>query len=125
MQTKYREIPGGLHELFRDILTRNSDEKSRETLRCLQWILFAERPLRPEELYFAILSDASRALAHREVSEHDIQRFILDSSFGFVDIIGSKDYNHKTVQFIHESVKDFLLKGNGLREVWAYLNSNI
>lgn len=125
LQTKYREIPGDLHELFRDILTRNSDEKSRETLRCLQWILFAERPLRPEELYFAILSDASRTLAHREVSEHDIQRFILDSSFGFIDIIGSNDYNHKTVQFIHESVKDFLLKGNGLREVWAYLNSNI
>lgn len=125
LQTKYQEIPGDLHELFRNILTRDSCEKSRETLRCLQWILFAERPLRPDELYFAILVDCSRALTHGEVSKHDIQRFILDSSLGFADIIASNDYKHKTVQFIHESVKDFLLKENGLREVWTDSNINI
>ncbi|KAL7972633.1 hypothetical protein HDV63DRAFT_393258 [Trichoderma sp. SZMC 28014] len=99
LQRKYQEIPGDLHELFRDILTRSSDEKSRETLRCLQWILFAERPLAPEELYSA--------------------RFVLDSSLGYADIIASNDSMHKTVQFIHESVKDFLLKENGLREIWT------
>lgn len=59
LQMKYQEIPGDLHQLFKDILTRNSDEKSNETLRCLQWILFAKRPLKPEELYFAVVSDIS------------------------------------------------------------------
>ncbi|KAL7900825.1 hypothetical protein HDV64DRAFT_245191 [Trichoderma sp. TUCIM 5745] len=119
LQRKYQEIPGDLHELFRDILTRSSDEKSRETLRCLQWILFAERPLAPEELYSAVLSDISPTWAHRPMLEHDIQRFVLDSSLGYADIIASNDSMHKTVQFIHESVKDFLLKENGLREIWT------
>jgi ankyrin repeat protein/nucleoside phosphorylase len=125
LQTKYQELPGDLYELFREILTRNSDGKSKETLRCLQWILFAERPLKPEELYCAILSDISPMWPHKEVSEHDIQRFVLSSSLGFADIIASNNYIHKTVQFIHESVKDFLLKGNGLREIWTVPSRDI
>jgi len=55
LQQKLNEIPGDLHELFRDILMRDSRNKD-ELLLCIQWLLFTRRPLNPSELYFAILS---------------------------------------------------------------------
>ncbi|RKK76571.1 hypothetical protein BFJ69_g6776 [Fusarium oxysporum] len=48
-----REIPGDLHELFRDVLTR--DDANKDEL-LLQWVLFARNPLKPEQLYFAVRS---------------------------------------------------------------------
>ncbi|KAL2129396.1 hypothetical protein VTI74DRAFT_7840 [Chaetomium olivicolor] len=50
-----------------------------------------------------------------------MKRFILDSSKGLAEVTKSEN---PTVQFIHESVKDFLLKENGLREIWSDLGGN-
>src|SRR6202000_578694 len=55
LQQKLEDIPGDLHKLFRDILTRDCRNKG-ELLLCIQWLLFARRPLKPEELYYGILS---------------------------------------------------------------------
>jgi ankyrin repeat protein len=114
-------IPGDLHELFRDILTR--DELHRNELRlCIQWILFSTRQLSPHELYYGILlglgADVIKDLAAEdvEVTEEDMKRFILDCSKGLVEVVPS---TRPTVQFIHESVRDFLLGGNGLAELWT------
>lgn len=49
------EIPNGLHELLEDILTRNG-QNMEQTVLCLQWILFARRPLYIKEAYFAIIA---------------------------------------------------------------------
>ena len=47
------QIPPELNELFEMILSR--DKENLEQLHaCLKWILFAIRPLKPQELYFAI-----------------------------------------------------------------------
>jgi hypothetical protein len=51
-----QEIPTKLNELFRDILTRDG-QNMENLLLCIQWLLYAKRPLRREELYFAILSE--------------------------------------------------------------------
>lgn len=116
-------IPGDLHELFRDILTR--DEFHRNELRlCIQWVLFARRPLSPYELYYAILSglgpDVVKDLADEdvEITAEDVKRFILDCSKGLVEVVSSETI---VVQFIHESVRDFLLRGNGLADLWTEL----
>ncbi|RKL51797.1 hypothetical protein BFJ70_g512 [Fusarium oxysporum] len=93
-----REIPGDLHELFRDILTRDDTNKD-ELLLCIQWVLFARHPLKPEQLYFAIRSHTECATCN--------------SSKGLAEVTRAKQ--DPTVQFIHESVRDFLLKDNGLR----------
>lgn len=53
LRQKLEEIPGDLHELFRDILTRDSHDKE-ELVPCIQWVLFAKQPLSPEQLYHAI-----------------------------------------------------------------------
>ncbi|KAG9661092.1 purine and uridine phosphorylase, partial [Aureobasidium melanogenum] len=106
-------IPKGLDELFEDILRR--DAENMENLKsCLKWILYAERPLSPTELYLAILSTSSSAPATawdpEDVTAADINRFILSSSKGLVEATKSKP---PTIQFIHESVRDFLLKESG------------
>jgi ankyrin repeat protein len=125
LQQILHRIPGDLHELFRDILTRDSHNRN-ELLLCIQWVLFARRPLKPEELYFAILSGIEpEALAewNTDVITIDvIRRFILNSSKGLAEITRSKA---PSVQFIHESVRDFLLKENGLCKIWPDLGSNL
>ncbi|KAI5460968.1 Pfs, NB-ARC and ankyrin domain protein [Mariannaea sp. PMI_226] len=106
LQTTLQDIPGDLHELFRDILTRDCHRRN-ELLLCIQW---------PEQLYFAILSDTAPDFIpewdHDEITKPVMRRFILDASKGLAEVTKSKS---PTVQFIHESVNDFLLKENGLR----------
>ncbi|KAF1830092.1 ankyrin repeat domain-containing protein, partial [Decorospora gaudefroyi] len=119
-----REIPRNLHELFRDILTRDAHNKDGLVL-CIQWILFAKQPLSPEQLYHAILSGVDL----EEVTEWDpeettkdlVKRFILYSCKGLAEVTVSKEPKAK---FIHESVRDFLLKENGLGEIWPELRRN-
>lgn len=120
-----RSIPGDLHELFRDILTRDSHNR-HELLLCIQWLLFAKQPLKSEELYFAILSGIEPGALTEWDTDVDtinvIRRFILSSSKGLAEITQSKA---PAVQFIHESVRDFLLKENGLCRIWPDLGGNL
>lgn len=115
------EIPTDLHELFRDILTRDAKNEN-ELLYCVEWILFAAEPMSPEELYYAILSgaepDADVEWDKGEVCHEDIKRFILNSSKGLAEITVAES---PKVQFIHMSVKDFFLEGEGMH----YVRSNM
>jgi ankyrin repeat protein len=124
LQRTLNTIPADLHALFRDILTR--DQRNRhELLLCIQWVLFARRPLKPTELYFAILSGTEpadiSAYDQREMPSGTIERFVLNSSKGLAEVTKSKS---RTVQFIHESVRDFLLKEKGLSAVWSDLGTS-
>ncbi|KAJ4341292.1 hypothetical protein N0V95_007279 [Ascochyta clinopodiicola] len=91
---KLREIPGDLHELFRDILTRDTHNKHRLVL-CIQWVLCAEQPLSPEQLYHAILSgvdiEAVTGWDPEEITKDVIKRFVLDSSRGLAEAPISQD----------------------------------
>ena len=124
LRRRLREIPGDLHELFNDILTRDSRNRD-ELILCVQWVLFARHPLTPEQLYFAIIAGTEpqdlSMWDPEEMSISDIQRFILNASKGLAETTASKT---PKVQFIHESVKDFLVKENGLGRIWPDLGSN-
>ena len=125
LRKRLREIPASLHDLFRDILTRDARDRD-ELILCIQWILFGKRPLSPEELYFAVLSGTN----HEPLGPWDqelttlavIRRFIVDSSKGLAEITKSKA---PVAQFIHESVRDFLLKDNGLQKIWPELGDKL
>lgn len=123
LRKRLDEIPNGLDELFQDILTRDG-QNIEELILCLQWILYAKRPLKSEELYFAILAgvdpEAVTAWSPEEITKQDMERFVLGSSKGLAEVTKSKN---QTVQFIHESVRDFL-KGNGLSRLRSDLGSN-
>ncbi|KAI9705757.1 MAG: hypothetical protein M1820_005005 [Bogoriella megaspora] len=124
LQKKLQEIPDDLNELFRSILTR--DREDLDTMKlCLQWILYAHRPLSREELYFAIMAGTASpenfSWNRDALSPRSIDLFILSSSKGLAEVTKSKKH---TVQFIHESVRDYLLKEDGLSQVWNDLKVN-
>ncbi|KAF2685037.1 hypothetical protein K458DRAFT_430639 [Lentithecium fluviatile CBS 122367] len=125
LRRRLQEIPGDLHTLFRNMLMRDSHNRDELAL-CIQWMLFAKQPLSPEQLYFAILSGVEPEVVSKwdpdEVTKDAIKLFILDTSKGLTEITTSKN---QTVQFIHESVRDFLLKKDGLGDVWPHLKSNL
>ncbi|KAJ6007878.1 Pfs NACHT and Ankyrin domain protein [Penicillium herquei] len=116
-------IPIKLSDLFREILWRDRNNLHDLQL-CIQWILFAKRPLKLEEYYFAAVSglssDELRPWDPEDVTRDDMSRFVLSSSKGLAETTKSKG---PTVQFIHESVREFFLK-DGLRELWPDLTAD-
>jgi hypothetical protein len=125
LRRRLQEIPGDLHRLFRNMLTRDSHNRDELAL-CIQWVLFAKQPLSPEQLYFVILSGVEPEAVSKwdpdEVTRDAIKLFILDTSKGLTETTIS---NTQTVQFIHESVRDFLLKEDGLADVWPHFRNNL
>ncbi|KAL2217525.1 hypothetical protein M432DRAFT_441334 [Thermoascus aurantiacus ATCC 26904] len=116
-------VPNELDDLFSDILTRD-DQNKEELVLCLQWILYAQRPLKRAELYFAIRSGIEPTELTEwdrdEITEEDMGRFILSCSKGLVET-RTKD---RTVRFIHESVRDYLMR-NGLAKFAPDLGDNV
>jgi hypothetical protein len=115
MWNKLREVPSDLDEVFWILLGKDHQDK-QETILMLQWVLFAGRLLEPEELYFAVLAgiDTKELKAwnrSRDTSEI-IKRFITSTSKGLIEV---RKGTIETVQFIHESVKDFLLRNKRLQ----------
>lgn len=109
MRKRLREIPKKLADLFEMILTR--DRENPEVLQlCLQWILFATRPLKPQELYFAVHFGFDKECSGRwdqeAVDSDALKTFVRSSSKGLAEVTRNKA---SEVQFIHESVRDFLL----------------
>ncbi|RHZ57220.1 uncharacterized protein CDV56_100992 [Aspergillus thermomutatus] len=131
LRKRLAETPSDLSELFKDILRR--DNKNMEGfLLCILWILFAKRPLQPKEFYHALWSGLSlEDLADAQIPDVTVpdasdslnrfNRCVISSSKGLAEITKSKQ---PTVQFIHESVRDFLVKERGLRELWPDLGFN-
>ncbi|KAL8918427.1 MAG: hypothetical protein Q9208_007332 [Pyrenodesmia sp. 3 TL-2023] len=123
LRTRLSEIPDGLDKLFEDILTRDC-ANSEELVLCLQWILYSTRPLKREELYYAILSgtdsEALTTSAPEVITPEDMERFILSCSKGLAETTKLK---RRTVQFIHESVRDFLLGKNGFSKLRSELGA--
>lgn len=109
IRTRLRQIPRGLDDLFEMILKR--DEENLEQLHiCLKWVLFAMRPLKPQEFYFAVQlsidQENSGYWDQEDIGLDQMGTFVRTSSKGLVEVTRNKA---SEVQFIHESVRDFLL----------------
>jgi ankyrin repeat protein len=124
LKMRLEQVPNGLSELFKDLLKRDATNMEELQLSVL-WILLSKRPLKPEEYYHAIWSGLSPAgladLTPPEINTADskecFDRCVISSSKGLAEITKVKP----TVQFIHESVRDFLVKDKGLLELWPEL----
>ena len=115
MQRKLGEVPSDLDEVFGTLLDKDNPDK-QETILILQWVLFAGRLLKPEELYFAVLTGTEPeelgAWNRSKDTNEVIKRFITSTSKGLIEV---RKGHTETVQFIHESVKDFLLRNKRLQ----------
>jgi len=109
MLKRLGEIPPKLADLFEMILTRDG-ENPKLLQVCLQWVLFATAPLKPQELYFAVQFglDEECGTGHWDKETVDLdsmKAFVRHSSKGLAEVTRNKA---SEVQFIHESVRDFL-----------------
>ncbi|KAL6408658.1 nb-arc and ankyrin domain containing protein [Ilyonectria robusta] len=126
IQAKIQEIPPSLEELFTELI---QELESRDTpLKLIQWIYFASRPLSLDELRWAMAIDvdnicASQMRSNFEESEDFVsdnatmERRIKSLTCGLAETVHGL-YSNTTVQFIHQSVKEFFgQKGLAILEV--------
>ncbi|KAI1085908.1 hypothetical protein F5B19DRAFT_481074 [Rostrohypoxylon terebratum] len=144
LEGRVDELPQGLSALYCDILSKDTENPSgRKAMRlCFQWVLFAHLPLTADMLYFAIqhgLHEGTIICGPLPQSEYKtlrsrMHRFILSSSRGLVEIKRAKGWgaslgDFETAdeppelerfipQFIHESVRDYLLRENGYQKLY-------
>ncbi|EHK41000.1 hypothetical protein TRIATDRAFT_227281, partial [Trichoderma atroviride IMI 206040] len=123
MRDRLKEIPPRLNDLFQMILTRDGD--NRDQLKaCLKWILFASRPLKPPEFYFAVQFKCDKECSgfwdREDIGSDEMKAFVRISSKGLAEVTRNRA---SEVQFIHESVRDFLLGSYG--EQWSEEPSNL
>jgi ankyrin repeat domain-containing protein 50 len=126
MRKKLKEIPSNLDELFSKLLGKEDSEGDKATILVFQWVLFSIQPLKPAQLYFAVLSgtdpDGLGAWDRSELEFETIKRFIISASRGLVEVISGNGYytdvdigkGQGIVQFIHQSVIDFLTRNQRL-----------
>jgi ankyrin repeat protein/nucleoside phosphorylase len=122
MEKCLEDIPDTLDGLFDKILARNSEDIDASVM-LLQWILFAMRPLSPTELYLAIQSGLAPSSTQEESipSDESLKLYLLNCSRGLTEVTKS---NPPVIQFIHESVRDFLIRDNGLAKINPTLSCN-
>ncbi|OBT56950.1 hypothetical protein VE04_03196 [Pseudogymnoascus sp. 24MN13] len=124
LQKLLDSVPEELDDLFTNILKADPSSKDKSIL-CFQWILFSKRPLDPVELYFAVLAGTEPTAIEKwdtdEINSEGIENFILHISKGLIEV--SK--KNRTIQFIHETVRDFLLLHDGFTKLEPNLATNI
>jgi ankyrin repeat protein len=123
METRLKEVPDSLDGLFAEILARNAEDIDSSVL-LLQWVLFSMRPLSRVELYLAIQSGltSSPIEGATTLSEETLDRYLLNCSRGLTEVTRT---NPPLVQFIHETVRDFLIRENGLTKIDPGLAGNV
>ena len=118
IQRKIQDIPPKLRTLYEELLTSIPDEDIQETLRLMQWIYFGMRPLSLTELRFAMAVDANpsattisqcQGTEHYVETDEAMERRVRDLSKGLAEPV--RHEQHRVVQFIHQSVIDFLRDG--------------
>ncbi|KAJ8115972.1 hypothetical protein OPT61_g2514 [Boeremia exigua] len=120
LKKRLAQIPPGLHDLFVDMLTRDQ-RRLKLFYVSVEIILHAARPLEPVEFRAAAEAYCENGFNSQDhyggsefTSAKLLGKFILDASKGLAEITQSKE---PTVQWIHESVRDFFLKEDGLSKL--------
>ena len=112
-----RNTPTELNKLYTTLLNEIDEQERLQSLRLMQWICLAFRPLNLTELRFAlaVTADTPHTSIHQCLrselyveTDEDMERRACHLSKGLVEV---KEINNERIaQFVHQSVKDFLLK---------------
>lgn len=120
------KAPSDLKTIYEHILGLVDPKFRRQTLHLMEWICLAERPLSLTELRFALAMDDSSIHPYQESAqgstgfvENDMR--MKDMTIGLSGGLAEVKLHHEVhiVQFIHQSVNDFLLKDG-----FAWLDQN-
>jgi hypothetical protein len=126
MEKKLEETPPELNTLFRQLFAQMDSEDATKAVCLMQWILFAEERLKLSELHCAIGFRGKHSYQSIQLFEESDEfltpktqlELVITLSRGLVEpVISQTDESAEdpTFQFIHESVRDFFLKGSGFR----------
>ena len=117
IRTMIRSVPTQLGELYTELLGRIDEYERAQSLRFMQWICFACKPLTLRELQvaLAIRPDTSHTSIHQcqnsefyVETDEDMKARVYDLFKGLAEVL---KYNRMSiVQFVHQSVQDFLLE---------------
>jgi hypothetical protein len=128
LSTRLQEIPDDLLQLFENL--RSRDPADNRFIPAIEWVLHAMRPLRPNELYIAILTSTgaltveNSALIQQTIDTGTVDNFITSSSKGFLEIGTTRPHSgtrlrlspDRTVQFIHETVREYFMVASDFRD---------
>ncbi|KAK3400432.1 hypothetical protein B0T20DRAFT_145473 [Sordaria brevicollis] len=136
------EIPSDLHAVFEKVLT-DGEGDTEELILFFQLLLYARQHLEPAELFMAIQrakepqSPLTWTSWKPPMSLEALQRWVNSSSRGLAQVTRPVDEDgnfipykyyarvHEkkpTVQFIHESVRDYLLGKSANKYTWSGLS---
>ncbi|KAI9685964.1 MAG: hypothetical protein M1822_003947 [Bathelium mastoideum] len=124
LQEMLDNLPGDLEKVFDSMLAKDGTRKA-ETVLMLQWVLFSPQPLTSKELFIATMIEVAPQLIEpwnpTRVTDKVIQRRITDSSKGLIEV---RPGTKSSIQFIHRSVNDFLLRNQRLQRLDPTLASD-
>jgi hypothetical protein len=119
-------MPSGLHDLFENAMLERGTDDSRSLLPVLLWALFAAHPLTVSELYHAVLCARNDTVGGIVVDHtpdpSEIENFVLNTSKGLTEITAEGNKRPR-VQFIHETVREYLLN-NGIGRLESSFRNN-
>lgn len=121
-------IPAGLYDVFENAITGRGTSDRHYLLPTLLCILFSWYPLTPLALYQALLCTEAKMIdttvAENNISSSHVEKFILNTSKGLAEISRPLDNPAACrVQFIHETVREFL-QTSGLGRLQGSMCSN-
>lgn len=96
-----------LYGLFRDVITKDT-RNIPDLVRLIQLIFCARRSLRPEEIFVALHRSYHEPFDAEKVKPDILSKHVLAISKGLAEVTRAKE---PTVQFIHETVREFLRDG--------------
>ena len=126
LKTKIKQIPSELSDLYKELLGSIDEEDLSQSLILIRWIVFAASPLTLDELRFALVVDTASSFTSISEcqssksfsnSDEELKRRVLSLSQGLAEVRNERSLHfgeRVVVQFVHQSVKDYLLEG-GLR----------
>ncbi|KAL7894173.1 nacht and ankyrin domain-containing protein [Trichoderma sp. TUCIM 5745] len=110
IEATIHSMPKSLRELYKELIR----DMTPSSLRLIQWVCFAARPLSTEELRWAMAIDVGRPSLQECQKAYDyipdskrMGQQVIKLSRGLAEVFTGS--NTQVVQFIHPSVKDFFM----------------
>ena len=130
LRQRLRKIPAELGDLFKEMLMRDQ-ERPEELKLCILWVLCAKRPLNTVELRHAIWAgglesgryESDDESLFEDADEESSRNFAVSTSKGLVEADDHR-VGRPILQFIHESVRDFLIKERGVQRIWPEIGDD-
>jgi ankyrin repeat protein len=117
-------VPTGIEELLHNMMLHHDTA----LLPTLQWVLFSETSLSVDELYMGVMTSVGHSKAAinsaLDTSDTQMRAHILASSKGLVEFTTITKSSSPKAQFIHETVREYLLSG-GLAAIDHSLSGDV